>query len=79
MGRARRRSRARCVPDAWLRGSGVDCRAMADVQPIVIQTPPAPGGYGGQILVGALAGVLAWWLIETLFSSRDSEPDDVDE
>jgi len=44
--------------------------------PIVVQAQPAPS-YGGQIVIGALAGVLAWWLIETITSSRDV--DDVDE
>lgn len=42
---------------------------MADVQPIVIQQH----GYGTQILVGALAGVLAWWLIETIAKAREAD------
>jgi NhaP-type Na+/H+ or K+/H+ antiporter len=46
---------------------------MADA-PIVIQAQ-APS-YGGQILIGALAGVLAWWLIETLTSARAGEDED---
>lgn len=44
---------------------------MADAQPIVIQQQPAHG-YGSQILVGALAGVLAWWLIETITRAREA-------
>jgi hypothetical protein len=53
---------------------------MADAQqPIVIQAQPS-AGYGGQILIGALAGVLAWWLIETITSSRAADDvDDVDD
>jgi hypothetical protein len=46
---------------------------MAQTQPIVIQQA---GGYGGQNLIGALAGVLAWWLIETLTSARERDDDE---
>lgn len=53
---------------------------MADAQPIVIRAPaPAQPSYGGQILIGALAGVLAWWLIETITSSRATAGADEDE
>jgi hypothetical protein len=54
---------------------------MANAQPIVIQAQPAAAApsYGGQILVGALAGVLAWWLIETITSSRAALDADEDE
>lgn len=44
-------------------------------QPIVIQGQKGPS-YGGQILVGALAGVLAWWLIETISGARAAGDDD---
>jgi hypothetical protein len=52
---------------------------MADAHPIVIQQQPSAAvpGYGAQILVGALAGVLAWWLIETIAKARSA--DDVDD
>lgn len=45
---------------------------MQQPHTIVVQpAAPAPShGYGSQILIGALAGVLAWWLIETITSSR---------
>jgi NhaP-type Na+/H+ or K+/H+ antiporter len=52
---------------------------MADVQPIVIATQPSHHGYGGQILIGALAGVLAWWLIETITSARAGDDEDAED
>jgi hypothetical protein len=48
---------------------------MQQPQPIVVQGP----GIGSQIVVGALAGVLAWWLIETITSSRAEARDEEDE
>jgi len=41
-------------------------------QPILVQQQPAPG-IGLQIVVGALAGVLAWWLVETITSMRAAD------
>jgi hypothetical protein len=45
---------------------------MAAEQPAIIVQQPAPG-IGLQIVVGALAGVLAWWLVETITSMRAAD------
>lgn len=48
---------------------------MADQpQNITIQpAPPAPPSVWGQIVVGALAGVLAWFVIDALQTLADDE------
>jgi hypothetical protein len=44
----------------------------------VILQPAANPGIGLQIVVGALAGVLAWWLVETITTARAADEEETE-
>jgi hypothetical protein len=49
---------------------------MADSAPHTIVIPPAPAPVMAQILVGAMAGVVAWLLIEALRAAATEDGDE---